>query len=459
MKLKDYKFFQFINIILALFSLLLIIYTYSRFELANIDNDQRNSYYKFFFIITASNLIYWVIVLILNNKSITEYSLIVFVSAYLTFFSIEVLIVKYNINSLQDVKILLRAKIKNVEFDVRDRVQLYKDFKLKNKDISLTVSGSNFINTNGIQIKDKNFFPLSGISNAETLYCNENGQYSKYLSDRHGFNNNDQIWDLNELEWVLLGDSFTHGACVNKGENLASKIEYYSKKKVLNLGYTGNGPLLTYATGKEYLNNKKIKKLIYFYYSGNDFTDLEYELKSNYLQKYFTKAFRQNIDDPKIKKNVDSEIKKFIEKKYHKESKYTLIQQIKLIKLRIKFLHQYIFKKDNLGDEIKEIDFKNEKYLRNIIEGLNDIANSNSGLMYFVYLPSYNNITLNSKQIIKEKNIINKILISNQIKFIDVHKLFLEQKNPEQFFPFGLYGHYNAQGYDYISKYVVEQIN
>ena len=38
-----------------------------------------------------------------------------------------------------------------------------------------------------------------------------------------------------------------------------------SSKNVLNLGYSGNGPLLQYATIKEYLP-KNTKNLLWFYY-------------------------------------------------------------------------------------------------------------------------------------------------------------------------------------------------
>ena len=40
-----------------------------------------------------------------------------------------------------------------------------------------------------------NIFPLSGLSNVETILCNESGYFALYESDRYGFNNPDEEWD------------------------------------------------------------------------------------------------------------------------------------------------------------------------------------------------------------------------------------------------------------------------
>ena len=112
-------------------------------------------------------------------------------------------------------------------------------------------------------LKKQNYqlFPLSGISNSETIHCNENGYFSIYQSDRYGFNNPDYEWDKKEIEYLLVGDSFTLGACVNRPNDIASVIRALSHKSVLNLGYNDNGPLIEYAVLREYLNSN-VKKVL-----------------------------------------------------------------------------------------------------------------------------------------------------------------------------------------------------
>ena len=84
---------------------------------------------------------------------------------------------------------------------------------------------------------------------------------------------------------MLLGDSFAHGFCVNRPNDIASLLRNLSKKSVLNLGYAGNGPLIEYATLKEYIK-PNVKKIIWFYYEGNDIKDLGKEVNSEILIKY-----------------------------------------------------------------------------------------------------------------------------------------------------------------------------
>ena len=103
-------------------------------------------------------------------------------------------------------------------------------------------------------------FPLAGVSNTTTVFCKEGEKFSIYKSDRHGFNNPDSEWDKKEIEYLLVGDSFTYGECVNRPNDIASVLRALSNKSVLNLGQSDNGPLIEYATLREYLD-KNVKKL------------------------------------------------------------------------------------------------------------------------------------------------------------------------------------------------------
>ena len=67
-------------------------------------------------------------------------------------------------------------------------------------------------------------FPVSGISKTKTLYCNENGYWFDYLSDRYGFNNPDDEWNNDKVDFLLIGDSLTMGACVNRPYDISSVL-------------------------------------------------------------------------------------------------------------------------------------------------------------------------------------------------------------------------------------------
>ena len=78
--------------------------------------------------------------------------------------------------------------------------------------------------------KELKLFPLSGKSNSLTIFCNENGYFSIFDSDRYGFNNPDQEWNSNEIEYLIIGDSFAQGACVNRPYDIGSQLRTLSKK-------------------------------------------------------------------------------------------------------------------------------------------------------------------------------------------------------------------------------------
>ena len=82
--------------------------------------------------------------------------------------------------------------------------------------------------------------PLSSFSNTTTILCNEYGLLSKYKSDRYGFSNPDFEWD-NEIEFLILGDAFVHGNCVNNDQTIASNLRNLNGGRgVLNFGFGGN---------------------------------------------------------------------------------------------------------------------------------------------------------------------------------------------------------------------------
>ena len=325
--------------------------------------------------------------------------------------------------------------------------------------------------------RDYKLFPLSGVSNSETVYCNENGYYFIFQSDRYGFNNPDTEWNIKEIEYLLVGDSFTMGACVNRPDDIGSQLRKLSNKSALNLGYAGNGPLINLATLKEYLN-PNVKKVFWFHFEGNDLSDFTDELKNKILRNYLNDLnFSQNLKekqkeldivinlklentvlerDKNIKYSIDREKK--IEKEIAKESlSYQIINFIKLSQLRNRKIINFL-KKKNQSQENSEQNTIVEPpaEFRKLLEMVQKLTVKNGSKLYFVYLPEherYRNEGYKGQTIFYSsiKNIINKL----EIPFIDIHeKVFKKENNPLKLFPFKLSGHYNAEGYAKIAEFL-----
>ena len=340
---------------------------------------------------------------------------------------------------------MIKTKINNFNFDRRTKFEVYEDLKKTNLNITLSVFPQNFLKLN-----EQDFFSLAGISNIKTIYCNENGYYSIYQSDRYGFNNPDTEWDSKEIEYLLVGDSFTHGACVNRPNDIASVLRQYSKKKVLNLGYGGNGPLIELATLREYLT-PNIKNVLWLYYEGNDSSDLESELKNNILNKYLTNQnFKQNLKFKQTQINLflttslEREREKELQREKESINSTKIIKFIKLLNVRIFLLTS----RPVLPPPSPE--------LKVILNLANELVRNYNGKLYFIYLPEIGRYQKSKKNYYKQQ--IKKIVIDLDVKFIDIDEdVFQREKNPMELFPVQQYGHYNVEGYKKVALKIYER--
>ena len=419
------------------FSFLLLIYTLYRSEIIYY-GAQREYYYNYYLI--SSALIFFSVTTFFINHKIKEYLIILVISSLLSLYLFEGYLTFKELNEKLPKNITSKEQLyenqTGKKWDKRTMVEIYQDLKKINNKIAIPVAPENYLNLS------KPIFPLSGISNSETIYCNENGYYSIYQSDRYGFNNPDENWDKKEIEYLLVGDSLVHGACVNRPNDMASVLETLSNKSTLNLGYGGNGPLIEYATLREYLNIN-VKKIIWVYSETNDFRNLYNEMNEKFLMNYFDDStFTQNL---KLKQNEINNLAINLIKEKEKEKekgndvesfKFKLIKFIKIFNIRI-----LIF-----PAPAPELEFKK------ILELTKDLAIKNNSKLYFVYLPTlsrYQTKYNNDDNYYLVKDIVKELNIS----FIDIHKeVFEKEENPLKLFPFEQYLHYNVEGYKKVTE-------
>jgi hypothetical protein len=208
-----------------------------------------------------------------------------------------------------------------------------------------------------------------------------------YKSDRYGFNNPDSEWDNKEIEFFIVGDSFVHGMAVNRPNDISSVLREISGKNVINVGYSGNGPLIEYASLKEYLyfnKNLRAKKILWIYFD-NDIDGLTYELFSKRLRNYLKDdEYSQNLlkKQSQIDELARSQIEIEKNKRFNKFKNF-----IKLYELR-KFL--FIPKNEvklNIPKEFEKILIKSKQ-----------IAEENNAEFFFIHIPDPNIYIENLKQ-------------------------------------------------------------
>jgi len=414
----------------------LIFYTFYRSEILY-DGLYRDYYLKYYIFLISS----FFILLSINflNKKIKLKIYIILISTIIGLYICETLLI--------DLKNLNR----------KTKHQHYIDLK-KKQDVVLAIHPFQFILK---KINQKELFPLSGISKKLTIYCKkiENKKFITYESDRYGFRNKDINWDKKNIDFVLLGDSLAQGTCVSSDKTINSQLSQISKNKLnkkintINLGFSGNGPLLEYATLKEYLKYIKAKRVLYFFYEGNDLINLQHELKDPFLKKYLDDKFQQKL----IKKqsDIDRVNLNLLEQEIKKKN-VDLYDFIKLRKLR-SLLEFVLNKKLKLKDH--ETSEKTYQIYSDILINLKKLTKNQNAELYFIYLPyisrfSSNNYDPNYKVHSKIMSIVKNL----DIKHIDLLSLIkLEHDDPLSMFQLRKYQHLNEAGYKFVAEAIIQK--
>jgi len=436
MRIRNFQnLIYFIFIIIVIF---LLAYTFYKSEI--IFNGQLRNKYNLYYVLFSFALFFLIFTFFLNEDTKNKIFLIVF-SLILSLYIIETFLTYSEDKKLISISknFKINKNTKDFTFDKRSRLEFYQDRRKINKDVVLSVT-PNLLLTE----KNLNLYPLSGISNRETVMCNENGYYSIYNSDRYGFNNPDYEWDSKFIDYLFIGDSYTQGACVNPGENIPDHLRKISKKSVLNLGMAGNGTLIEYATLKEYAENKNIKNLILIF-TLNDIEDIEIEKNNFFLKKYLdNENYTQNL---KLKqKIIDEYLIDF------QNNKITEIQSYKYDFVKIAKTRDFIKKSldSNRRSQLdKDIDYK---MFIEILKKINHFANTNNINFSLVYIDE-------SDEHLK-KNKIKNILKRLDINFIDTHEeIFKNYEDISELLSYYIPLHLNSTGYKLVADLIFREIN
>lgn len=426
----------------------ILIYIIYRSEIVW-SGEQREFYIKYFLLFLLINIFIFIYYRVSNYTKkiirINFYSIIVIIYIF------EFLLIFFNLNNNDDVKIkseLLKKEGKI--YDTRKKLEVFEDLKKNFPKAKLYLPPHNYLFVENLDI-----FPVSGISKTKTLYCNENGYWFDYLSDRYGFNNPDYEWDNDKVDFLLVGDSLTMGACVNRPNDTASQLRELFDKSSINLGMGGNGPLMEFVSLKEYIP-KNTKSVIWLYSEANDNIELALELKNPILSKYLNDPnYYQNLK--KKVKVIDQvseilqkkEISNQIKDKIRDESiKYKILQFIQIKKIKTLF----DFKTPKVSFASKP-----PKEFKKILQMAKDETIKNNANFYFVYLPRFERYSLDN---FSNENYINiKSMVRElDLNLIDFKNVLDKENKPLSYFPFGMWGHYNEKGYKLLAKTIFKNI-
>jgi hypothetical protein len=122
---------------------------------------------------------------------------------------------------------------------------------------------------------------LSGVPDARVMLCSRGDQAVVYRADRYGFRNPDAIHDA-PVDRMLLGDSFVEGICLPDAQDLVGRARAL-RPATVGLGIRGAGPLFELAMLGRFGPVIRPKWTVIVFYEGNDWENLEHELRFGWL--------------------------------------------------------------------------------------------------------------------------------------------------------------------------------
>jgi hypothetical protein len=428
----------------------LFLYTFQRAEI--VYDGERWSVYKKYYLISVISIVFFALVLRFKTE-IRLNIIMVSVSALFGIYLLEVM-----------TSVVLSSGKKG-DRDVRTSFQVYSDLIDNGIDAVPSIRPNIFLSTGGILTKDNTrLYPLSGVSKKITVYCNESGERIVYKSDKHGFRNSNQNWDLKEKVWIVIGDSFAHGACVHDDEHAAARVQSLKQNySVINLGIGGSGPLIELAILKEYASVLKPKVILWFYFEGNDLVqNLKHELNSSVLKNYLRPGYTQNLltKQHEIDESLNSYIKNIV-----KVKNTGILSKLETIvqnsgTLRLLHIRRLMSIKNETWDPLGKDLIIPDEFLT-ILKTAQATASQWGGEVYFVYLPELSRYLLQDRNNFefRERGKVLKLVASIDMPIIDIHnKVFESHADPLSLFPGRTEPHFTAEGYKLVGEALVSQI-
>jgi len=450
---QSYSLSKWLSLLFLLLSIALFFYVYYR------SGDINNIIYFKYYLLSIAGSLFWLVVFKLKRE-FQQNILLSFTTLMIMLYLIEGLFTFYGVG---DSPIRSNRLMKlGLEFDQRTKLEVVTDLKKDgiNAVPSFSPAGSWLTRLNKVEFNKKNLnslFPLGGVAHKTTVYSDELEEYLIYKSDRYGFNNPDNQWDLKPIEWLLVGDSFLHGSGALPGQEIAAKIREFDLNSVINLGIAGNGPLVEYATLKEFGGALKPKKVIWVYFEGNDLRNLERERRSHLLMQYMNNKFSQDLINRQ--REVDSLLNDYLDEAFKLAKRDELVEDIihKSSWIRLSRIRKLL-----AIDEVDiDISIIGPAFVE-ILTNAKTLVESWGGELYFVYLPEHSRYTkkMISHSQYKSKSDVTDMVNNLKIPVIDMHQeVFSKNNNPLLLFPFGLPGHYNADGYREVAKAILTGVN
>jgi len=338
--------------------------------------------------------------------------------------------------------------------DTRTKLEALLEMRAKGERVFPHLSGP-LLSEAPIVVNGRRVMPLSpSPANATVVFCNETGQYVRYESDEHGFNNPKGLWGAKAIDIVLIGDSFVHGACVESAMTIAGRLRS-RWPATLSLGVSGAGPLFELAVLREYATEIRPNVVVWFFFEGNDLSDLHREQQVPELSAYVQEGHRQHLImyQEGIDEGLAAIVDRIVERQQQERHVSWSFERWVSETSRIAVLSNL---RAVLGIRLPRKDHSVDPFPVLIREAKKSVQ-SWGGTLYFAYLPTYERYSEWLGDGPVERGAVLKAVQEAGVEIIDVHRIFASYSNPRSFWVHPN-AHYTLDGYRIIADAIREHL-
>lgn len=294
-------------------------------------------------------------------------------------------------------------------------------------------------------IEGRHIIPLGGVADANVVGCNENGYFSTFKTDEFGFNNPRGLLAAEGAK-LFVGDSFTQGDCLRHGETIVDRVRA-QRPNTVNLATGGNGPLLKLAAIREYVRQDDAAVVVWMYYEGNDLNDLLRDAANPLLRQYLDARFSQNLIENQD--SINSAVRSLVDARLAERlrDRPRVLPRLRELLWQVRQRHAPAFAGSAIEERAGTIGAEALELFRRVLATAQSNLTAKGGRLVFVYLPEfrrYAGVPLSAGA--RRRDDVLAIARQLGLDVIDLDEAFRAHGNAAMLFPFGVGGHYNADG-------------
>lgn len=365
----------------------------------------------------------------------------------------------------------LAARAEGAPFDERSRLEVVLDLRSRGVRAFPYAPPAGLKESGLPGPPGERFAPIAGVAHATTVYCNEMGDWLVNVTDRYGFNNPDSVWDSGpEQEVVVIGDSVAQGMCLPSGGGAVDRIrdEY---PRTVNLGYSGNGPLLELASLREMSRVARGRNVVWMFFPGNDPGNLSREWVSPYLQHYFESGYSQGLIERR--EVVQTSLVTYLENQIAAQTEpppappsHSVYQEaldtLRLMELRERIRSRRAEQAAPAQASTPSSDEILGTFWSRLVDRMFQDVSDQGAELVFVYLPAFREVAERSEHVARNAEVLKarvfEPLEERGVALIDAEQIFLQQPDPASLFPFRIDGHYTEEGYGLIADAILSYL-